>query len=143
MALLKYSAALGGRDRESHLLAERSADEASQGVRLPAGGFQQFLGSGALGSLQQVEDGGRFAALAGVVLRAAWPFLLRAGFLPRLALGERGARATCASGGLFRCLGLDDFCLFRAHMCSFGGVFRDHINHSDWAGLQGDSAGRR
>jgi hypothetical protein len=57
--------ALGGGDGQAHLLAQRPADESAQ--RLPAGGFEQFLGGSSTRPLEQFEDRGGFAALAGAV----------------------------------------------------------------------------
>src|ERR1035437_8619101 len=56
---------LGGRDRQSHLLAQGAGQEPTDRVRLPAGGFHEFLPGGAAGAFQQVEDLGGLAALAG------------------------------------------------------------------------------
>src|ERR1039458_2604668 len=56
---------LDGRDREPHLLAQGAGQEPTDGVSLPAGGFHKFLQGGAAGALQQAEDLGGLAALAG------------------------------------------------------------------------------
>jgi hypothetical protein len=66
-------------------------------VRLPAGGFREFLQGGAVGALHQVEDLGGLAALAGAGcllgrlgrLSAFGGLLRRAGLLARLGLGRR------------------------------------------------------
>ena len=55
-------------------------------MRLPSGGLEQFLGAGATGSPQQVEDLSGFAAatgtrLGGLSFRAARGGFLRAGGL--------------------------------------------------------------
>src|ERR1017187_2499018 len=52
---------LGGRDRQPHLLAQDAGQEPSDRMRLPAGGFHEFLPGGASGAFQQVEDLGGFA----------------------------------------------------------------------------------
>src|ERR1039457_5373922 len=56
---------LGGSDREPHLLAQDAGQEPADRVRLPAGGFHEFLPRGASRAFQQVEDLGGFGALAG------------------------------------------------------------------------------
>src|ERR1039458_7230052 len=56
---------LGGGDRQPHLLAQGAGQEPSDRVRLPSGGFPEFLARGAARAFQQVEDLGGFAALAG------------------------------------------------------------------------------
>src|ERR1017187_10227530 len=56
---------LGGPDRQPHLLAQDAGQEPADRVRLPAGGFHKFLPGGAARALQQVEDLGGLAALAG------------------------------------------------------------------------------
>ena len=99
--------ALGGRDGQPHLLAHGPGQEAADGMRLPAGGFHQFLGGDAARPLQQVQDLGGLAAVARLglgglgFLRALGRFLGRGGLLPRLALGGRNGRATWRTGGLF------------------------------------------
>jgi hypothetical protein len=84
--------ALGGRNGQAHFLPYGSRKETTQGMRLPTGRFEQFLGGGAARPLQQVQDGRGFAALTGVVSCAFGRFLLRAGLLPRLTLGGRDVR---------------------------------------------------
>src|ERR1035438_4753474 len=56
---------LGGSDREPHLLAQDAGQEPADRVRLPSGGFAEFLQGGAAGAFQKVEDLGGFGALAG------------------------------------------------------------------------------
>src|ERR1039457_3679145 len=56
---------LGGPDRQPHLLAQGTGQEPADRVRLPAGGFPEFLRGGAARALQQVEDLGGLAALGG------------------------------------------------------------------------------
>jgi hypothetical protein len=53
---------LGGREGQSHFLADCAGQESAQGMRLPAGRFEQFRGAGSAGALQQVEDLSGFAA---------------------------------------------------------------------------------
>jgi hypothetical protein len=116
---------LRGRHREAHFLADGSREEAAQRVRLPGSGFKEFLGSSAVGPLQQVEDSGRLASFPGVVSRASWRFLLGSGLLSRLSLDGRDVRATCATSGLFRSLSLRRcFRLFCGHVVSFCGNHR-------------------
>src|ERR1039457_7603440 len=88
---------LGGPDRQPHLLAQGTGQEPSDRVRLPAGGFHDFLQAGSAGAFQQVEDLGGFTAAAG----AAWllwrlgrrrtfvSLLRRNDLLARLGLGRR------------------------------------------------------
>jgi hypothetical protein len=78
--------ALCGRDCQPHFLAQGSRKEAAQRMRLPPGGFQQFLRSHA--ALQQFEDGRRLATVAGTggFLSAFGRFLGWAGLLPALPL---------------------------------------------------------
>ena len=54
--------ALARQNRQSHLLAERSADEAANAMSLPAGNLHEFLQRGAALALQQVKDVGGLAA---------------------------------------------------------------------------------
>ena len=86
--------ALGGRDGQSHLLADGPGQEPSHGMRLPAGGFHQFLGCYAARPLQQFEDLVGFAALAGALrfLAPLGAFFAGVAFLPDLAFFF----ATCA-----------------------------------------------
>src|ERR1039457_7174436 len=88
---------LGGSDREPHLLAQDAGQEPADRVRLPAGGFPEFLQGGAARALQQVEALGGLAALAGARClliikrlgrrRAFVGLLRRVGFLARLGPG--------------------------------------------------------
>jgi hypothetical protein len=94
--------ALGGRNGQAHLFPQGSADEPADAVRLPASGFQQLLRGGSAGPLEQVQDLGGLAALAGyfrffAAFEAAGALLGRGGlFFPDLPLagatrGFRGA----------------------------------------------------
>jgi hypothetical protein len=96
--------ALGGHDRQLHLLANSSRDEPPDRMRLPTTRLLQLLGRCPARPLEQIEDLGGLAAAtgAGGFRRALGRFLGRAGLLPRLALFRRDVGATCASGGLFR-----------------------------------------
>src|SRR5579859_5964089 len=47
---------LGGLNCQAHILAQGAGQEPTDRVRLPAGGFREFLQSGAAGALHQVED---------------------------------------------------------------------------------------
>ena len=97
-------------------------------MRLPAAGLLQLLAGGAARPLQQVEDLGGLAAVAGT-----FGFLGGAGLLPRLGLLRRDARATWRNTGLFGglrrgvCYRLRRLVLFRnrCHVFSFlGGDYR-------------------
>ncbi len=85
---------LSGRDRPPHLLPQGAGQEPTDRVRLPAGGFHEFLQGGAAEVLQQVEYlGGLAAWRAPVAFFGDWADLvplvaLFAGlaFLPDLAL---------------------------------------------------------
>ena len=57
--------ALCGNDVETHLLANRPRQEATRRMRLPAGGFHQFLRRRSARPLQQFQDRGCLAAVAG------------------------------------------------------------------------------
>ena len=74
--------ALGGRDRQPHLLPNGPGQEAAHGMRLPASGLLQFLGCDPARPLQQVQDRGRLAAIGAPAGLAA-----AAGFFAPLAFG--------------------------------------------------------
>lgn len=119
--------ALGGRNCQPHLFAQRPADEAPEGMRLPGSHLEQIFGGGSARPLQHIDNRRRFTILSGVVSRAPWCFLLWSGLLPRLGLNRRDVGATCASGGLFGGLRLGRrFRLFysRNHVVSLGGDYR-------------------
>ena len=96
--------ALGGNNGQAHLLTDGAGQEAADGMRLPSAGLLKLLRCCAARPLQQVQDFGGFAAVAGAggFLRAFGRFLGRGGLLPRLGLFRRNGRDTCASAGLFR-----------------------------------------
>src|ERR1035441_9129465 len=141
-ALLALS--LGGRDRQPHLLAQGARQEPTDRVRLPAGGFHEFLQGGAAGAFQQVENLGGFAALAGAScllgrlgrLRASVGLLRRGGLVARPGLGRRDVGLLCRGprllGGRWLLgrgtgLGVGGFCWNAVHSAfSFGGDYRDH-----------------
>src|ERR1017187_7265543 len=134
---------LGGRDRQPHLLAQDAGQEPSDRMRLPAGGFHEFLPGGASGAFQQVEDLGGFAALtsAGCLLRGGLgrrggfvSFLSGGGLLARPRLGRGNVGLRCRGprllGGGWRLgrgtrLGVDVFCWNAVHTSfSLGGDYR-------------------
>lgn len=49
--------ALGGNDLHAHLLADGPREKSPQGMRLPAGGFHQFLGGPKPGNADNAESG--------------------------------------------------------------------------------------
>lgn len=135
--------AFGGNDGQAHFLPNRAREEAAQGMRLPAGGFEQFLGGCAVRALQQVQDLSAFAAVPDVAsLLAFGRFLSGGGLLPRLGLFGRNRGATCASAGLFRGFRLrcssagGRFGRFCDHFVPLRGGYRDHMNHSAGRELQ-------
>jgi hypothetical protein len=131
-----------GSDGQAHLRAYDARKKSAKGMWLPAGGFQQFLGGCAARPLEQVEDLGGLATVAGGsgFLRAFGRFLGRAGLLPRLPLLRGHVPAKCASVGLFggfrvgsgRALGWLRFFRGRCgHVFSLCGDYRSHhIDHS-------------
>lgn len=138
-------------DFDAHFLAKRPRKESAHRVRLPAGGFHQFLGGRAAGSLQQVDNLGGFAAVAGGIglvrgLTRFGRFLGGGRLLPRLFLLRRNVGATCANRGAFGGFRLGRIGRFRLfcdarHGFSLRGGYRvDDIDHSVRARLQGDSA---
>jgi hypothetical protein len=94
--------ALDRRDGQPHLLADCARQDAPNGMRLPVGGFHEFLHRGAARAFQQVEDLSRLAAASGgPFLSAFGRFLGGAGLLPRLALVLRNVGALWRTTGLF------------------------------------------
>ena len=57
--------AFDGGDRAAHLLAQGTAEETADGMRLPAGGLHQIGEGSAVGASQQGHQGSRLSALAG------------------------------------------------------------------------------
>src|ERR1035437_3434006 len=151
---------LGRRDRQAHLLAQGAGKKPTNRVCLPARGFHEFLQGGASRTLQQVEDLGRLAALAGagrLLLRrlgricAFARFLRRAAPLARLGLGRRNVALLCRGPRLFGGLWLlgrgtglrvGGLCWNTVHNSfSLGGDYRDPMDHSGSRGLQADFDG--
>jgi hypothetical protein len=149
---------LSGVDRQPHLLADGSGQETPYGMRLPAGGFHDFLQGGAAGLLQEVQDLPGLAALADACGLRLAGFLgglcgfdglfRRRGLLPRLGLGRRNAGRswrTCGLRGGYWLLagGLNSsgFGIGCDHLdFSFGGDYRRHaIHHSAREQKQVDS----
>jgi hypothetical protein len=87
--------AFGGLSRSPHLLSERAAQEAADRMRLPACRLDQLLQCHAVGPLQQVENLGCFAAVAG-----RGGFLRGRGLSVRLRLGRRHGGASFGDTGL-------------------------------------------
>src|ERR1039458_1987454 len=151
---------LGGRDRQPHLLAQDTGQEPADRVRLPAGGFPEFLPCSAAGAPQQVEDLGGVAPLAGAAClllgrlgrrRAFVSLLRRADLLARPRPGHRNVGLLCRGPRLFGWgwllgrgtgLGVGGFCWNAVHTSfSLGGDYRDHIDHSGSPELQANSDG--
>ena len=63
--------ALGRNDGQAHLPGDCPRQEPADGMRLPSAGFLQFLRGGAALPLQQIDDPGGFAAVAGAQLMAS------------------------------------------------------------------------
>ena len=97
------------RHGQAHLLADGPGQEATDRMRLPAGGLHQLFGCDASRSLQQFQNAVRFAALArtGAFLGlrtflGLGRFLSRTGLLPRLAFfGATWARRAPALAFFF------------------------------------------
>src|SRR5665213_540255 len=127
--------ALGGYDGQAHPFAQCSAYEAPERMRLPAGCFEQLFRGSPVWALQHFEDRRGLAsfAAAGGLLGAFWRLLGGAGGSPRFAFLRRSVGALCAAAGAFFGLQLGRFGSFFSdcdHVFSFGGGFRDHMNHS-------------
>ena len=109
-----FALAFCGRERQAHFLPDCSGQEPANGMWLPARGFHQLFQSGTAGPLQQIQDLGCFAALAGAIgrlrqFRTLWlfsPLLGRGGHLSRLGLAGRNTglpwRGVGRFGGLRR-----------------------------------------
>ncbi len=130
--------ALGGSDRQTHLLADSPGQEPANRMRLPASRFAQFLGTNAARPLQQFEHSWRSCCRRGrnpPSFRpcALWAFSWRGPFT-RLRLLRPDAGATCASAGLFGGFRLRSYasgCRFRrfynrCHVVSLRGDYRGH-----------------
>jgi hypothetical protein len=97
---------LGRRNGQSHLLPDRPRQEPTNRMRQPARGLHEFLRGDPAGPLEQIQDLGGLAAIAGFGLgglgfRAALGrFLPLGGPLPHLGLGGRDVRATWRNTGL-------------------------------------------
>src|ERR1035437_1266158 len=152
-----FAFGLGGRDREAYLLAQGAGHKPTDRVRLPAGGFHEFLPGGAAGAPQQVENLGDLAALSGAGcllgqlgrLRALVGLPRQGGLLTRPGLGRRNVGPVCGDSRLFgggwrlgrgTGLGAGGFCWNAVHSAfSFGGDYRDPMDHSGSQGLQASS----
>src|SRR5260370_16238171 len=139
---------LRGGDRPPHLLPQGAGQEPTNRVRLPAGGFHEFLQGGAAGVLQQVEYLGGLAALAGAGCllgrlgrpRAFGSPLRRAGLPARPSVVRRNVSLLCGGPRLFgrlwllgrgSGLGVGGFCWNAVHIVfSFVGDYRDPMDHS-------------
>ena len=139
---------LGGRHRHPHLLPDGAREESAHGMGLPACRFHQFLHAGSLGAFQQVQDSCCLATVAGrACLSAVFGCFL--GCLVLWSLVRRNVRALSGNTSLFagvRPLGPSHmggavFGCRRGHVVSFGGSYRDHINHSVCPHKQVNSAG--
>ena len=143
---------LGGRHRHPHLLPDGAGEESAHGMGLPACRFQQFLHAGSLMAFQQIQH---FCCLAAVasracLLRDVWRFLECLGLGGRLRPVRRNVRARSGNTSLFAGfgplgpshMGGAVFGSRRGHVVvSFGGSYRDHINHSVCPHKQVNSAG--
>ena len=142
---------LGGRHRHPHLLPDGAREESAHGMGLPACRFQQLPHAGSLGAFQQIQHFCCLAAIGGRarLLRAVWRFLECLGLGGRLRPVRRNVRARSGDTSLFagfRPLGPSHmggavFGCRRGHVVSFGGSYRDHINHSVCPHKQVNSAG--
>jgi hypothetical protein len=133
---------LGRCDGQAHFLANRTGQEPADGMRLPTGGFHQFLGCDSAWPLEQFQNLVGLAAFAGSFgfLSAFGRFLGGAGLLGRLGCLLRDVGATLRTAGLlggFRllsaCRGLrcTSFCDQFSHFdFSFGGDYRHDMDHS-------------
>ena len=145
--------ALGGRDGQAHLLADRAGQEPAHGMRLPAGGFHAVpcwwlrpAASAGPGSWRSCCRRGRLGLAFFALLGA---FLAGVAFFPALALAGATLRATCAqrwpfwwlSARLRAGVGRFRFLLCRCHdVFSFGGDYRGHdMDHSGGPEMQVNS----
>jgi len=147
------------RDRQPHLLAHSPGQEPAHRVCLPAGGFHEFLERRAAGAPEQAEHLGSLGAWAGrgclsgrlggrpapVGLRR------RPGLVARPGPDRRNVGPVCRDtrllGGLGRLSrgtgpGAGGFCGNAVHGAfSFGGVYRDPMDHSGSPESQANSGG--
>ena len=147
--------ALQGRDGKAHFFGKCSADESAQGMRLPARGFEQFLGRRAAGTLQHFKDCFGLAPGSGACgfLRALGRFLGGGGLLPRLGCLRRDVARTFRTAGLLSGFwlladgfGRGGFCFFNNRFHRFSvdwRWFRDHMNHSGRPHKQANCDGDR
>ena len=150
---------LGGRDRQPESLPQGAGQEPTDRVRLPASIFHEFLQGGAAGAPQQVEHLGGLTAVPGargLLGRPGRPSDFGSSFrrgclLGRPRVGRRDLRLLCGDVRLFGwrwlfgqgiVLGVRGFCRNAVHIVfSFGGDYRDHMNHSGPPDLQANSDG--
>jgi len=145
---------LGRGDRQPQLLANGSRQEPAHGMRHPASRLLKLLGARSARALQQIENLGGLAAVAGAggFLRALGRFLSEGGLLPRLALLGATLRvrlaplafwvafeASTAGASAVSSASAVEIIVFL--LCWRG--FRDHMNRSDRPQKQADSEGNR
>jgi hypothetical protein len=138
----------GGCHCHPHLLPDGARQEAAHGMGLPACRFHQFLHAGSLGAFQQFQHFRCLAAVAGRA-RLSAVFGCFLGCLGLWSLLGRNVGALSGNTSLFagfRPLGPSHMgrAVFGSqcgHVVSFGGSYRDHINHSDRPHKQVNSAG--
>jgi len=135
-----------GRDRQAHLLANGSRQKTTYAMRLPTSRLHQLGQASSVGSFQQIENLGGFAAVPGLtsLFRGLGRLLGGLGLLGRLALSGPNVGALLASAGLlagFRLLasrlGGSGFFNGCVHVISFRGNRRgDDINHASAPKMQ-------
>jgi hypothetical protein len=145
--------ALGGGHSQPHFLANGARQEAADGMRLPAGGLDQFLRRNAPWPFQQVEDLFRLAAMAGAgglgwdlgALGAFSALLCWGGLLARLGLRGRDVGLPWRDAGL-----RVGFLLLGSSGAGLGGLFfgSEHRHRSfssavDYRGHDMDHSGAR
>ena len=97
----------GGGHGQTHFLPDRAGQESPDGMRLPAGGFDEFSHGVAALPSQEFQDLGGLAAASGGVrfLSGFGRFLRGGGLLGRLHSLGRNVGATWGTTGLFLRLG--------------------------------------